>query len=416
MAAKTERRPVAGLPARSVTVPRPVGVAVLTAAWAVLALACALAGCAEQGAAGGEGAEGAEGAEGQSGSAFREGRGGNRPPFREVPAEAASRAKAPSPVFLPQGPARPRDPGANRPRVAPSPSPDIDYRGDEPVEVIRLVYRVTFRVPAVLGDPPGTLPRPTAELHVDVSEDRLRARFSGPGWPVGAGSVVRIRRDLGGAYVFDGDGGRHVGPGMLAAWFQGGSLGRAQPAVGVRRAPSAEQEAPGDLICVLLAEWSSRPRTELERRCGEGGAPLVFRIGAWRAQRTAEVPVQLPRSAMSADHTHPPAPISPSSSRPFMEPSVLARVPLSRRVRRGEVLPPPTGSVRVQNNGPTRIVVTVGGMPVGWVDRGAIGFFEGLVPGEHTVGAMRPLGGLALSPHRRDVPFELRIRPPRPRP
>ncbi|RLB54168.1 MAG: hypothetical protein DRJ42_09955 [Deltaproteobacteria bacterium] len=284
------------------------------------------------------------------------------------------------------------------------------------MDAVHLVYRVTFRIPQVLGDPPDTLPRPTAELHIDVSEDRLHARFAGPGWPVDPGSVVRIRRDLGGAYVFDGQGGRHVGAGMLASWFQGGSLGRGQPAVGVRRASGSGSGAPGELICALLAEWSSRSRSELERRCGEGGAPLIFRVGAWRGQRTAEVLAQVPRSTLRADHESPPETIASSTSRPFMEESVLARVPLARRVRRGEVLPPPTGSVRVQNDGPTRIVVTVGGMPLGWVDRGAIGTFGGLVPGEHVVGAMRPLGGLALSPHRRDVPLELRIRPPRPRP
>jgi len=360
--------------------------------------ACASAGCRDDG----------DGA--------RQGRRAPPESTRGGPSGQSSASKASSPVFLPQGPARPPSLGAGRPRIAPAPVPDVDYQSDDLVDAVHLVYRVTFRIPQVLGDPPDTLPRPTAELHIDVSEDRLHARFAGPGWPVDPGSVVRIRRDRGGAYVFDGQGGRHVGAGMLASWFQGGSLGRGQPAVGVRRASGSGSGAPGELICALLAEWSSRSRSELERRCGEGGAPLIFRVGAWRGQRTAEVLAQVPRSTLRADHESPPETIASSTSRPFMEESVLARVPLARRVRRGEVLPPPTGSVRVQNDGPTRIVVTVGGMPLGWVDRGAIGTFGGLVPGEHVVGAMRPLGGLALSPHRRDVPLELRIRPPRPRP
>jgi hypothetical protein len=300
--------------------------------------------------------------------------------------------------------------------VHPAADDDRDYRGDELVEVMRLVYRVTFRVPPMLGDVPDTMARPTTELHLDVSADRLRARFAGPGWPVVPGSEVRLRRDLGGVYIFDGEGGRPAGPGMLAQWFQGGPLTRRQtPAVGIRRAPSAEQNAPGDLICALIAEWSGRPRTDLERRCGEGGAPLAFRIGAWRAERTAEVPVELERRALRADHHDAPPALPAATSRAFMEESVLARIPRGRRWRRrgGEEHPPADATLHVDNQGATRVVVTVGGVPVGWVDRGATGRFEGFIPGQHVVAAMRPLGHLALHPRARSFPAEVRIRPPR---
>jgi len=338
------------------------------------------------------------------------------PPERvvpELPVETSTPETRP-PVVLPQGPARPVEASAEGPRVYPAADDDVDYRSDERVDVMRLVYRVTFRVPPMLGDVPSTMPRPTAELHMDVSSDRLRARFSGPGWPVVPGSEVRLRRDLGGVYIFDGEGGHPAGPGMLAQWFQGGPVSRRQtPAVGIRRAPESEQDAPGDLICALLAEWSGQPRTELERRCGDGGAPLVFRIGAWRAERTAEVPVQLSRNALRADHHGAPPQLTASTSRAFMEESVLARIPLGRRVRRGEELPAATAGLRIDNQGPTRVVVTVGGIPVGWVDHGATGHFVGFVPGEHVVGAMRPLGNLALHPRARTVPGEVRIRPPR---
>jgi hypothetical protein len=280
---------------------------------------------------------------------------------------------------------------------------------------MRLVYRVTFKVPPMLGDVPTTMPRATAELHIDVSWDRLRARFSGPGWPVVPGSEVRLRRDLGGVYIFDGEGGRPAGAGMLAQWFQGGPVDRRQtPAVGIRRAPPSEQSVPGDLICALLAEWSGQPRTELERRCGEGGAPLSFRIGSWRAERTAEVPVELQRRALRADHEGLPSPLTLTTSRAFMEQSVLARIPLGRRTRRGEVLGPPEAALLIDNQGPTRVVVTVGGVPIGWVDRGATGRFVGFVPGEHVVAAMRPLGNLALHPRARTLPGEVRIAPRRP--
>ncbi len=345
------------------------------------------------------------------------GEGGGAPPVPAaepppLPRDTASAERAP--VVLPQGPTRPPELGPRGPRIHPAARDDLDYRGDEMVEVMRLVYRVTFRVPRMLGDVPPTMATPTTELHLDVSADRLRARFSGPGWPVVPGSEVRLRRDLGGVYVFDGDGGRSAGPGMLAQWFQGGPVtNRQTPWVGIQRAPSAEENAPGDLICALIAEWSGHRRSDLERRCGEGGAPLSFRIGAWKAERTAEVPGELPRHELRADHHDAPPQLPFASSRAFMEDSVLAQIPFAHHRRSRDDRPPADATLNVENQGPTRVVVTVGGIPVGWVDRGATGRFEGFVPGEYTVAAMRPLGHLALHPRSRPIPGEVRVRPPR---
>ena len=100
---------------------------------------------------------------------------------------------------------------------------DGDYDAPTPEAARRVVYRVTLWVPRSLGVADDDVPSPTAELFVDVSQDRLRARFAGS-WPVPAGSEVRLRRDEPGVYVFDGEGGRSLGPGQLAQWFEGGRL------------------------------------------------------------------------------------------------------------------------------------------------------------------------------------------------
>jgi hypothetical protein len=289
---------------------------------------------------------------------------------------------------------------------------DHDHANDTPVEVVRLVYRVDFHAPRTLGEPPETMPTPATELHIDASADRLRARFEGPGWPVDAGSEARIRRDIGGAYVFDASGGRQLGPSMLAMWFQGGELSRLYPpAVAVRRAPPVESNAPGNIICALVAEWAGQRRDELEHRCGEGGGPLWFRVGPWRAERTAEVPVTVPRSAMRADHVEPPHAIVRPSNRAFLEPGVLARVPANRR--RGAPPAPlpdaPTDGVRIVNDGPGRFVLLAQGMPLGWVDRGETATFVGLAPGEYLFAGLRPLGNLGMRPRNAVVPGEIRV-------
>ena len=85
---------------------------------------------------------------------------------------------------------------------------DDSENSDELAGVTRLVYRVRFDIPSSFRDRPPPVVAPAGELHVDVGEARMRARFVGPGWPVQEGSEVRLRTDLPGVYLFDGHGGR----------------------------------------------------------------------------------------------------------------------------------------------------------------------------------------------------------------
>ncbi len=191
---------------------------------------------------------------------------------------------------------------APAPRVERAPAPDTAFASDEPVVARRVVYRVRIGVPGILGEPFVDIAVPAAELYLDVSVDRLRARFVGPGWPLHEGAEVRLRGDSPGAYVFDGAGGRSLEPGALAAWFEGGDP-RPGPRAYVRRDTGVDDDdgpLPGPLVCALVAEWAGVPRSSVGARCGNA-APIAFRAGAYRAERTADVPLTLPRSALRAD-------------------------------------------------------------------------------------------------------------------
>lgn len=343
---------------------------------------------------------------------------------RDVPPSDPGTGAGPEKVSDPPEPDPPPRPRAIAPRgprddhaddgwpIQPAALEDEGWAGSEPVEARRLVYRVHLRVPPVLGDAPSTIPDAAAELFVDASDERLRARFVGPGWPVEAGSEVRLRADNPGVYVFDAHGGRPLTPGELAEWFQGGPAGRNPAPVRVRRPPPQENPGTGELVCALLAEWAAQERETVMRRCGDDGPPAMFRLGPWRAERTADVPVELPRSALRADHVGPPARIANSDSRAFMEPALLARLD-PKRARGGEETraeDAPAEGIRVQNDSRTRVVITAHGLPLGWVDPGASGHFVGLRPGQHVIAAMRPLGHLAYRPRGIRVPGAIRVR------
>lgn len=333
------------------------------------------------------------------------------PAVRETaPDEGSGLPAAPARAYAPQGIESPPEPERT---IQPAAHEDDGWTSPEPVEARRLVYRVTLRVPGVLGVAPATIPAPAAELFVDVSAERLRARFAGPGWPVEAGSEVRLRSDFPGTYVFDAAGGRPVPPGELPRWFQGGPVTHAQlPAVGLRAAPPGETAGPGDLICALLAEWSGQDRANLLRRCSRG-APAKFRLGPWRAERTADVPVQLPRHALRADHVDPPRPLTDVDSRAFMAPDLLSRLEPGRIRRSADEGPPqdaPSEGIRVVNGGRARVVITAHGVPIGWVEPGATGHFVGLRPGPHLIAGMRPLGNLGWRPREVRLPAEIAVR------
>src|SRR5690606_19269703 len=181
-----------------------------------------------------------------------------------------------------------------------------------------------------------------------------------------------LRVDRPGVYVFDARGGRPLAPGQLADWFQGGALSASQlPPSGVVPPPRPERTGPGALVCDLVAEWSRQPREVFARRCEAGGAPISFRLGPWRAQRTADVSSQLPRHKMRADHLEPPPAPAGATARPVASRASLAKL----RPLRGGQPPPapgvadPSDGMRVVNQGRGRLLVTVHGTATVWIDR-----------------------------------------------
>jgi hypothetical protein len=279
---------------------------------------------------------------------------------------------------------------------------------DELADVVRLVYRMRFTMPSSFHDRSPAVAAPAGELQVDASQTRLRARFVGPGWPVQEGSEVRLRADLPGVYLFDGHGGRSLGPGQLAWWFEGQLNGRAQTMVGVRknygRQPATPLEVPA--LCMLLAEWSNEPRNWLVPRCLLGSPPPGFKLGAWSADLTAVVPMQVPRRVLRADQAKPPQLALPPASAGWLEAPAVARLaplrpdPLESR-----------GALVIENHTETRAVVIAQGVALGWVDAGATLRVDGLRAGFYRVGAIRPLGILRMAPNLVHVPGLIAIGP-----
>lgn len=301
-----------------------------------------------------------------------------------------------------------------RPRViAPAAARDNAYDSDEPLTVRRYVYRVRLAIPSALGDA-SDLATPGAELYIDTSAERVRARFVGQSWPVDVGAEVRLRGDSRGAYVFDGQGGRPLLPSELGEWFEGGER-RPGPGLSVRRDPTTLPGERGALVCALLAEWSGEDRETVMRRCDDR-APLGFRVGLWRAERTADLALELPRRALRADDVEPPTEIAHTVSRAFFEPTSLARI--RSAVVRGEEIEAtdaaaPAEGLELVNESATRIVVTAQGVPIGWIAPRASGHFVGLRPGPLWVGALRPMGSIALRPRLVSVPTRTVLRAPR---
>lgn len=301
-------------------------------------------------------------------------------------------------------------------RVVPAFRRDLDYAQDVPVLTRRLVYRVVLGVPKSLGTGHDDIARQAAELAIDVSADRLRARFATGAWPVPLGSELRLRVDAQGSYIFDGEGGRPLGPGQLANWFEGGAL-RITPRVVVRMPDEEHQEGPGRLVCRLIAEWAGVKPDPIVRRCGPGGAPRFFRIGLWRAERTADVVVEVPARALRADHLDPPPPAIGEDAGEFLSAASFRRL---RRVRgdRAELAEdPPTRGLVVTNAGRTRLVVTARGTQIGWLGPGARHHFRLIPVGVHRIGGMRPFGLQAARSRPVAVPGRLSLprwrRPPR---
>ncbi|MCG8555196.1 MAG: hypothetical protein MJD61_07895 [Proteobacteria bacterium] len=299
------------------------------------------------------------------------------------------------------------------PRHEPPSASDPAYAGAEPVHARRLVYRVRFLVPKAFGERPPDVFAAATELTIDVSPDRLRAQFSGPGWPVDADSQVRLRGDRPGVYVFDSEGGRPLGASQLAAWFEGRLPGhQSTTRLGVGRVWGRRVDGPGELTCALFAEWSGRAREGVMGRCRGNAMPPVFVLGPWRGELTAAVALELARRDLAADATRPPQGIRVGSA-PFLEPRALGRLqPARDKSGEGKVEPPPAAgptTLEVVNHELFTVVVVVDGTPVGAVRAQQAARFLGLMAGPHRVGLMRPLGLWARRPRLKFLPHRLTV-------
>lgn len=293
-------------------------------------------------------------------------------------------------------------------------SDEVQDNGEK-VLAVRLVYRVSFVVPSIFRDRRALVRAAAGELHVDMSTDRLRARFIGPGWPIDEGAELRMRTDLLGGYLFDGEGGRTLGAGQLSGWFEGREQGVAQARVAVRReyakrsVVDSDRAVPGPLLCALIAEWSNVPRRALDQRCEAGALPPGFTVGPWTGELTAVVPMELPRSALRADEAAPPGPIPARDARMLLEPEALALLAPAKPQPE-----PAPASLLVENRTDTRAIVIAQGVAVGWLDAGQQLRIDGFTPGYYRVGAIRPLGILRSPPRLLRVPGTFVIGGPSP--
>ena len=300
-------------------------------------------------------------------------------------------------------------------RVQPATAPDRAYDSNEPVAIRRVVYRFAIDLPAALREPHPPLLPTSGELQVDVAEDRLRARFTGPAWPIDEGSEIRLRADVPGVYLFDGQGGRPLPKNHLASWFLGDEipLFRRTPLT-IRRDSGPTAEGPAELVCALLAEWTASPREETVRQCSGGALPLGFRFGVWAADITAIVPMTVPRSQLRADAANPPRSLVSARQRPLLDARELGKLaPLSPRKNPDlpalDAGPPGSGVLRVQNPGETRVLVVLSGVPIGWLQPGAAGEFSGLNPGHYRLSWVRPYGEYRALPAPFAIPGELTL-------
>lgn len=275
-----------------------------------------------------------------------------------------------------------------------------DDAGNVMVRARRLVYRFTVRLPWGLGQARSDIATPTGELRVDVAGKRLRAQFVGTGFPVDEGSEVRMRVDLPGTYVFDGRGGRPVGTGQLAAWFQSGPGARGVEMTVRDSAP--DETVVVDLVCRLFGEWAGASIASVRRTCGADGLPTRMTFGPYRVERTAEAVIELPERSMRADDRDPPEGLTHVVSTRLHAAETLARLspsvddPPERRPRAGEPPVVVTNGVRIENRTGARVLIAIDGVALGWVDPGAPPIvYEGMPPGGYVIGAMMPLGGSA---------------------
>lgn len=304
--------------------------------------------------------------------------------------------------------------------AGPAPRRDKRYASSDTVPVRRLVYRVRFVVPRYFRAGKQTLRPGAAELHIDVGHDRLRARFVGRGWPVHEGSEIRLRSDAPGVYLFDGFGGRSLGPGDMATWFDGRIGAKPKSHVRVHRnfgKASEDDPGPGALVCALLAEWTHQPRENLEGRCRRNATPPGFRLGPWSAELTAILPMRLPRTALRADNRDPPEGLDAQHSRAMLSPVELnaiepnSRTKTATNAHQSPSQGPRTG-LTVRNDADARLIILGSGVPLGWVDAGHTVNFP-IRTGSYRIGAMRPLGIVRRRATRTHIPSTVAVTAPR---
>jgi hypothetical protein len=287
-------------------------------------------------------------------------------------------------------------------RVRVPPRPDDEYTARTPVPARRLVYRMRLMVHGTFGTPPPGTPAAGAELNLDMTADRLRARFLGDTWPVQPGAEVRVRRGAPGTYVFDAQGGRHMGPGELSGWFVGEPVTR-EPFIRVR-APRVPTIGPAPMICRLLAEWGNGRYSSVSSRCRDG-APPWFRVGNWFGTLSADVTMDLPQSSLRADEREPPLRQPPVEGRTMISPVMRARLwPAATPTYDPGPLPREQGTLMVENRTPRKMVIVVDAVAVAWVESGTTFAIEDLPVGTHWVGAQHPFGQQAISPVELQVP------------
>jgi hypothetical protein len=297
-------------------------------------------------------------------------------------------------------------------KVQPAIVPDRAYESSEPVPIRRVVYRVSISVPPGLREANPPLLPSSGELHLDLSENRLRARFLGSVWPIDEGSELRLRADTPGVYLYDGEGGRPLSRGQLASWFLGDEISPfRRGSLAIQRDTGPTVEGPAEMVCALLAEWTASPREETARQCAGGAVPLRFRFGIFRADLTAIVPMNVPRSQLRADAVGLPRAFTSSRVRLLRDAREIGK--LSPR-KHPELAPIPAGppgsaSLRATNHGATRTLVVVAGVPIAWLQPGAAAELVGFDPGYYRVGWVRPYAQFMLLPEPVAIPGELSL-------
>jgi len=272
-------------------------------------------------------------------------------------------------------------------------------------------------VPQPFRDRRAVLPPIAGELVTDISDRSIEGRFSGPAWPVPEGSAALVLRDRPGAMVHDGTGPRLLGPGRLASWFEGRLDGRSKSFLSVRRdyGHNRTTTGPGEMLCALLAEWAAQPRDNVMRRCVGNVLPPGFRLGPWRAELTAVVPMNAPEPDEESwkPRGKQPARIQAPGNRPLMDPDEIAIFIPVRRQRSPRPARERDASLRFANNTSTSVMVIADGLPLGWVGSRSEQLFEGLTPDRYRIGAVRPLGRLCHGPRTLTLPGEIVMGKPR---